>query len=272
MGRTSMILTFKMDINIYLSTGLSASIVCQVNRSEMSASVLLTLLFLTTACAVAANRSPSFRCLRPFDALTSFAPRAMLPEENCDFNYFTVTDAAVALQCTDGADESYTGRSAGCYATFSSEWTAKRAMDDPAQLLFRISLRAINDSVVSYNGHDGEGYSVCCAFFDSDHAQCEWKDLTCSETGRAEKSLEIRRCAMASVAPHDGRLKGSVTKPLHRLVVGQWIARMTIFERQRALGVVQAAFWLNTSDVERTSASKDHEAPDGHVVAVHASP
>lgn len=71
--------------------------------------------FTAAAVAAEAQSSSSFRCLRTFGVVDSFATVAKTDvSQNCNFHYFTVTDASAELSCiTTMSDDALSSISAG---------------------------------------------------------------------------------------------------------------------------------------------------------------
>ncbi|EKF31007.1 hypothetical protein MOQ_005162 [Trypanosoma cruzi marinkellei] len=140
---------------------------------------------------------------------------------------------------------------------------------------FSLRLRAFNDSVVEYKGFDQNGYSMCCQFIEGSECSWEMKEKEKEEEGANSTQQESatsqegddgrmshapqRREAMVVSCPIRNPVvpgivfHGAITKPLHRLVITEWEARLELW-RGRAhekvfLGRVLVPFRLTEDDI-----------------------
>ncbi|KAH9597695.1 hypothetical protein LSM04_007688 [Trypanosoma melophagium] len=140
---------------------------------------------------------------------------------------------------------------------------------------FALHLRAFNDSVVHYKGFDQNGYSMCCDLLQE--AECVWKkngnfsqskgqensseNTSTSEkieakieTATIQRELVVVSCPLYNNKISQGGIfHGSLIKPLHRLAVTGWEARLEFWRgvknEKEILGRLLLPFRLTENDI-----------------------
>ncbi|RNF08491.1 hypothetical protein TraAM80_02717 [Trypanosoma rangeli] len=242
--------------------------------------------------STAVKDTAPFRCMRPFGSLPRFSPANMDAAENCKFGLLRVINATARTRCVrdDAARGASTASnndkmpptcSVTLNVTFQAEGNEayhavgvssvaghEEAFGGEAYR-FSLRLRAFNDSVVEYKGFDQNGYSMCCNFIQS--AECSWDEERKSSGtphysaspqedngGNAPDASRRREAMVVSCPIHSqvvpgGVFHGVITKPLHRLVVTEWEARLEFWRGQRQervmLGRVLLPFRLTEDDI-----------------------
>lgn len=171
-------------------------------------------------------------------------------------HWFRVRNASVGVECERE------GSNLNCYANLSStvellEREVGQAENEARglghlrggrRLAYRVELRAINDSKVSYKGFDQIGFDFCKDFLSEEDCR-NWKQGTvpmvdlCAAEGDSIPS--------ASNAPSNcdrTYLRGSLRKPLHRNKVGAWEAIWEFWEVQQAMTMETAEGEAATPD------------------------
>ncbi|ORC84197.1 uncharacterized protein TM35_000481580 [Trypanosoma theileri] len=234
-----------------------------------------------------------FRCMRPFGSLSRFSPSAMNAAENCKFGSFRILNASAVLNCThaksttmsniDGqstqAEENDKMLVPGCNAVirivFKMEEENKFGTTESNNGLvendiyrFSLQLRAFNDSVVHYKGFDQNGYSMCCDLIQE--GECVWekngnlsqtegkenisKNTETSEITTPQREPVVVSCPLYNKKIAKGNVfHGSLIKPLHRLAVTEWEARLEFWRgvknEREVLGRLLLPFKLTESDL-----------------------
>ncbi|KAF8304638.1 hypothetical protein TcBrA4_0044860 [Trypanosoma cruzi] len=227
-----------------------------------------------------------FRCMRPFESLPRFSPANMDSGENCRFGPFRVINAKAMTQCVRDDDDTARAASPTCSVTlrvsFQTEGDKRRHRVGGAALAgsdeafgseayrFSLRLRAFNDSIVEYKGFDQNGYSMCCHFIEG--SECSWDvkeeegNSTQQEAATPQKDDDgrashapRRREAMVVSCPIRNPVvpgivfHGAITKPLYRLVITDWEARLELWRgrphEKVFLGRVLVPFRLTEDDI-----------------------
>ena len=259
------------------------------------------------ALSAAEDAGRGFRCFRPFSQLRSFTGHDMQSRETCDFAPFMrLLDARADVACTDkGGCHANVSFAARRYDA------AANNLPKPDSMRYTVELRAVGSSTVKYKGFDNGGYSACCALVHEaecewvdallilDNIRQEQKqeqeqhghphhgagdgdgDATASaHENVTHKELVMRHCALHDAAYDarivDGRrvyreLHGSVSKPLHRRIPGEWEARVDFFRGTTAhedgIGRFIVKFTVPRDD---SAGGGDHS--ESEAVAVVATP
>jgi hypothetical protein len=211
--------------------------------------VVLSLLLVAVIVAVCAGGAEAavaprpYRCFRPFKSLDGFSPKHMHSQDNCVFDYMHIQNASATLNCVK--------RSANAAALVSSELPVelpsakatageKKEVDctltvqftattlkprdalalDAARYTFRM---AKGGNQIHYKGHDGIGFSACCALIGE--GECEWIDVN------GTQRRVITKCPFHPANPKDllelVTFSGSITRPLHSYEPGDWKAYLS---------------------------------------------
>ncbi|KEG13224.1 hypothetical protein DQ04_01141100 [Trypanosoma grayi] len=202
--------------------------------------------------------------------------------ENCEFGPFAVINASTSVQC--GLGETAGGTASlgdnetmlhGCSVAVHVKFQMKDEVNRPAasQRLdvvendtyrFSLQLRAFRDSVVHYKGFDQNGYSMCCNFIQG--AECSWEGRQQGEDARLKegagggvsgistrKEPRIVSCPLYHGVARGSTFHGVVTKPLHRLAITEWEARLEFWrgvqQDRELLGRLLLPFRLTEDDV-----------------------
>lgn len=150
---------------------------------------------------------------------------------------------------------------------------------------YTLELHALNHSKITYKGFDGLGYDLCCDFLNASSAHCEWEDTKNTVAGGDESSSSslppseqedaatqqqriprrqrLHHCAVTNPLTPSGRIvSGSIRKPLHKIVAGDWEVRWTLRRGSETVGRLIVPFHITdemlsggTSQQVDTSAS-----------------
>ena len=239
-------------------------------RLVLGGGFLLALTFILVAAmaattATAAGPHSSFRCYRPFSSLSAFKPSSMHGTDNCNLGFIAVKNATATATCD----------ASGCSVQVKIEEGARVTMTKNDQARYKLELKAVNDSTISYKGFDGRGYSMCCMFMDK--AECEWVEseeqppLAEGEqqpavTTIGTKKQVVTKCPLQDRVPESEAvselsLSGSITKPLHSYRVGSWDATLSLFDFKEVepVGRVKIFFELTQEEVDKFLLAKKTE-------------
>ncbi|RNF24463.1 uncharacterized protein Tco025E_02526 [Trypanosoma conorhini] len=265
--------------------------------------------------SAAVKDAAPFRCMRPFASLPRFSPANMDAAENCKFGSLRVINATARTQClredaARGASTASEGEkppptcSVTLHLTFQ---TVGDEVDRPVGVSsvaghrpavggeayrFSLRLRAFNDSVVEYKGFDQNGYSMCCDLIQG--AECAWAGeggssaaahspaVTQEGDGGSTPDAPRRReavivsCPLRSPVVPGVVFRGVVRKPLHRLLLTEWEARLEFWrgrrEERETLGRVLVPFRLTEEDVASAYAADAAATTSRAVTAIDDSP
>jgi hypothetical protein len=256
----------------------------------------------SAAAAVSSTGKHPFRCSRPFSALDKFAPSAMHRRENCEFQFLEVHNARVDVEC-DGENTNGTG---GCYATLHLELAItdqkliehELPQDSHEDVVsgrsrahyhpyYTLELHALNHSRITYKGFDGLGYDLCCDFLNASSAQCEWdgEDISAptpqadadplkdEEQRKATRRQRMHYCAVTDASSPRGRLiSGSVRKPLHKIIAGDWEVRWTLRRGTETVGRLSVPFEVTQATLSGGGAQQSRHESDHPAAAAAAVP
>ncbi|CUE60288.1 Hypothetical protein, putative, partial [Bodo saltans] len=152
---------------------------------------------------------------------------------------------------------------------------------------YTLELHALNHSKITYKGFDGLGYDLCCDFLNASSAHCEWEDTkkdtvaggdesssssslppseqedAATQQQRIPRGQRLHHCAVTNPLTPSGRIvSGSIRKPLHKIVAGDWEVRWTLRRGSETVGRLIVPFHITdemlsggTSQQVDTSAS-----------------
>ncbi|EAN77501.1 hypothetical protein, conserved [Trypanosoma brucei brucei TREU927] len=245
----------------------------------------------TVSADSGSNTTVGFRCMRPFASLPRFSSTSMDAAENCKFKRYNVLNASAVVKCESTGNA--TGKaeptavtstcSVTIHAAFRTMGGGKDDNADAADVYrYSLQLRAINNSVVHYKGFDQNGYGLCCSFIEG--AKCTWEERETSGVQEAKQEVNattsqaptVKEPAVVSCPLHHGEeehiaFRGSTVKPLHRLVVGNWEARLEFWRggpsNREVLGRLLVPFRLTDENIAQGNNNTITERSD-HTTAV----
>ncbi|CAD2221122.1 hypothetical protein AGDE_15070 [Angomonas deanei] len=212
--------------------------------------VLLLCFCVLLFCAGGASLdNPTFRCQQPLSRVVFHAK----PDgHHCDLHYFSIDNASARVSCGVSSNETTCKVSLHFNITTADDLPFKfiasigeenlnGTSDGPDTTLkgwardiwrYNVALRSLSDgTTIHYDGDDG--YSVCCDLFGED--RCGWEERVAGNVTEAVQT--VKHCELPSQGNLEGvegkrHIAASLVKPLHRLAVGQWEARVTLWRER----------------------------------------
>lgn len=236
------------------------------------------------AATTALHAAPPFRCFRPFSALDKFAPSSMHRRDNCEFDYVQVERAHVDVDCEGRSANKDSDGNGTCYAVLDITFRTtdrsildhKLPQDEHIDVqsgrvrphyhpYYTVELHALNHSRITYKGFDGVGYDLCCDFLNRSAAQCTWgatPDDAHPQGNRVDgaaaeeaplnppKRQVLSYCAVTDeMTPAGSVVSGSLRKPLHRLIEGDWELKFTLRRGHETVGRLTVPFKVRAEDI-----------------------